>query len=300
MMKKCLTWIGRVLAILRAVAPQQKPVLSPRKRTGRLSMAWSACIISVSFAFFLASVTLGQDDDISVTVGVAWPWGDARSCDEWKNHPVYEPEGLSYALEFGKFDWAMCFIEYGIDVNTGGTRAPPLIGVVEALDLDVDRPRAVRVLEALLDYGADVNATDEYGSSALHALLEDRALKKVWGAAPHMTEDDTQHRLPAVLDMLEALLDYGADVNATLPDGRTALHHAVVLHPSLVRVLLDAGADVSMKTHVEGATPLHLAVRARADMTGGYEVVRLLLEAGANPSATDYNGVTPEELLKQR
>ena len=67
--------------------------------------------------------------------------------------------------------------------------------------------------------------------------------------------------------------------------GFTALHNAVGEdYPKLVKLLIDAGADVSA-TNDEGMTPLHIAQCASA--------VKALVAAGANVNARARGGMTP-------
>ena len=78
---------------------------------------------------------------------------------------------------------------------------------------------------------------------------------------------------------LRTLLAEGADVNATAPDGTTALHWAAHWSDAeAARLLVRAGADVDAANRY-GATPLWLAAeRAAAGVVG------VLLEAGADPN----------------
>jgi ankyrin repeat protein len=112
---------------------------------------------------------------------------------------------------------------------------------------------AVRLL---LDNGADPNVRNEAGASAL-----------MWAA------DD--------LEKTRLLLRRGADVNARSDDGRTALAIAASRFGSLavVRILLDAGADPSVKSpsYKGPLTPLREAAEV-----GDEAVVRLLIERGAD------------------
>jgi ankyrin repeat protein len=79
-------------------------------------------------------------------------------------------------------------------------------------------------------------------------------------------------------------------VTAWSPDGWTPLALAAFFAPaSTVRVLLDAGGDVSaVARNAMKVQPLHAAVAAR-----NVEAVRLLLERGADPNARQQIGYTP-------
>mmetsp|Transcript_26171 Transcript_26171/g.61715 ORF Transcript_26171/g.61715 Transcript_26171/m.61715 type:complete len:132 (-) Transcript_26171:303-698(-) len=78
--------------------------------------------------------------------------------------------------------------------------------------------------------------------------------------------------------MARALLEAGANPNATTDDGRTPLHRAANVKMS--RALLEAGANPNTADR-RGRTPLH-GFRAREA-----ENVRVLLNAGADPDRAD-------------
>ncbi len=87
---------------------------------------------------------------------------------------------------------------------------------------------------------------------------------------------------------IRSLLDQQADVNATQPDGATALAWAAQRDDvETVELLLQAGADVNAANEY-GTTPLWIAcTNANAGM------VEKLLLAGANPNAALQTGETP-------
>jgi ankyrin repeat protein len=87
---------------------------------------------------------------------------------------------------------------------------------------------------------------------------------------------------------IAALLDQKLDVNATQPDGMTALHWAVYQdNLDLTKRLLAAGASAKAENRY-GVTPLSLACT-----NGDGAMVELLLGAGADPNKALRGGETP-------
>lgn len=104
-------------------------------------------------------------------------------------------------------------------------------------------------------------------------------------------------------EIVALLLDYGADVNAAHKHGVTSLMVAALCgFPEIVDMLLDEGASVNASA--EGMTALHAAtivesrgsykgVKPTEDLGIRAEVVKLLLQRGANANVTGLKGITP-------
>lgn len=97
------------------------------------------------------------------------------------------------------------------------------------------------------------------------------------------------------VDVVRALLAAGTPVDVWDEGGHTPLY-AVANEcgsdagPDVVRVLVEAGADVNASSGVTRATPLHMAARR-----GHVAIAKALLECGAEVDARDRNGCTPLE-----
>lgn len=92
------------------------------------------------------------------------------------------------------------------------------------------------------------------------------------------------------------LLDAGADVNALDWQGNTPVALAAfAAQPKLVKLLLSRNADPNVDVAAAGGMPTLCAAVYGADAN----TVRLLLQAGANPSRTDAFGNTPQALAQR-
>ena len=119
---------------------------------------------------------------------------------------------------------------------------------------------------------------------------------------------------------VRVLLRYGAPVNATLPNGTTALHQAVAVnewgmyidtwsranaqtatslgHQGVIRLLLRHGAAVDARTGNARLTPLMVAAKFSGFISLG--VVRELLSCGADLDLVNGNGRNAEALARKR
>ena len=155
-----------------------------------------------------------------------------------------------------------------------------------------------------LESGFDVNTVDEYGATVLHRVVsrfqrqpeESRRSEEIvnllleFGANPNATNNKGQtplhliNRQPA--NVVRSLLEAGGDVNATDNLDKTPLHTSDWGSHEVGRILLEAGADINAIDKF-GQTPLHIVDRKEARRTD------FLLRAGADPNAIDNEGRTP-------
>src|SRR3569833_173720 len=136
---------------------------------------------------------------------------------------------------------------------------------------------------------ANLIALDDRGRNGLHlACLP--LLSETGSLIPNRNSKAKEIILSTIL-----LTSGTSLVNSRVLDsGNTPLHLAVTTrHPKLGSILLDHGASVDIRNY-QGRTPLHEAM----SMFPCVLIVKLLLEAGACPSATDLAGNTPCHLVK--
>lgn len=120
-------------------------------------------------------------------------------------------------------------------------------------------------------------------------LVEDtNAVNAVFEKRFTLLDFAAEHSSPKGIEILELLLDKGANVGARNHIGQTPLFCAVIYdNPEGVKMLIAKGAKVNVRQN-DGRTPLHWA----AD-NGYYDVVKVLIANQANRNAKDASGNTP-------
>ena len=197
---------------------------------------------------------------------------------------------LMWAAAGGHWEIVDLLIGAGADVNASSSgKFTPLMFAARTGDL--------KSAELLLDAGAKVNVATEDGLSPL--LIASASLDAITGSDYRLVVEESQHESLGAL-----LLDRGADVTQSDQYGMTALHYAVEMNkPSLLKALLKRGADPNAqltqglpfrrgdyvgREAYDGASPFWLAARL-----GNVEMMRELLDAGADPELRQAWGVTP-------
>ena len=179
---------------------------------------------------------------------------------------VSKNEGdLITAAEKGDLPRVKALISAGVDVNAKSSDEDGDTALIKACETGY--PEIVRTL---ISAKADVNAkSNETGETALIAIC-------TVGRAGFV-EVNTR------LEIARAIVDANADVSARDKIlGATALIRAY-WNANLTKMLLDSGADKNETNH-KGYTPLIIAAE-----NGSVEVVKQLLDAGAEVNAYEHN-----------
>ncbi|KAL3424923.1 ankyrin unc44 [Phlyctema vagabunda] len=242
---------------------------------------------------------------------------------------TYPTSTLGLAALNGNVDTCRLLVEYGADINGCHDDKPIIHGVFskkrEMVDfflekeadvdvkIDTDQMTSTpliaaaeindnKIAAALLENNATIDLALSSGKTALHYAADEgnpdmikllieagadtsiAAFDRGWGML---------HRNYDRVDCLKVLLDGGADVDATCIDG-TCLYLAAY-HGCLeeVKLLIARHANLELTSGTsnywdDGCTPLHAAAAL-----GFHEIVRALLDGGANANAKSPKGFSP-------
>lgn len=173
---------------------------------------------------------------------------------------------LQRAAIAGNLQLVMLLVQYGANMTA--------LSVNQFGDLPIHLAAAYgheNIVNWMLDNGVTVDVRNRLGATPLFSAVHNKRL-----------------------EIAHFLLDRGAAVNARVINGdnRTSLHEAAALGSvDLVQLLLDGGADINATTSDENQTPLHWA-----EKVGQQKTADLLIQNGADITVRDKNGKTPLEL----
>ena len=175
------------------------------------------------------------------------------------------PGGLSpllYAARDGRLESARILVAAGADVNAVDPNGiTPLLTAITNNHIDVAR--------FFVEHGAGVGVTDWYGRTPLWAAVETRNMD-----VDNATFENGVDRVP-VLELIKVLLDKGADPNTQTKET-----------PPIRRQMLRVTGSLSW-VDFTGQTPFLTAALA-----GDVDVMRLLLDYGADPYMETFAGTT--------
>jgi uncharacterized protein len=229
---------------------------------------------------------------------------------------------LETARSEERIDILMELLKYGINVNQrilDETKTTILIDLASRGSIDVIR--------ALVEAGADVNIVDDTGEFALYSAARN-GHEKVYSYLYPLTSSELRAEAEEILpkgliyrqrlndeftedfigaaamnrvnDVIEAIKK-GVNINAFGVDENTALYIAANWgYISLVRILVEAGANLELGREDDRKTPLMAAVNKLALAKSNFgspgmeknllEIIRFLLSAGADVNAKTTEG----------
>ncbi|KAF4852504.1 Ankyrin repeat and KH domain-containing protein 1 [Colletotrichum siamense] len=206
------------------------------------------------------------------------------------DRPVAGMTPLQQASSDGHDEIVRLLLEHGAGINLSGKHGNALSAAA--------KNRHMGTVQLLVDHNADVDAGGERFASALSAAA--------WGGntdiVQHLLDHDadvnaTGKSLASPLvsavtkghaDVVQLLLDSGADVTALNSAGcalMAAAQHSRIL---IAKLLLEQGANVQCR-HRGLEDTYHLNPLVIASGKGDLEVMKLLLEHGADPNAIRYH-----------
>lgn len=191
---------------------------------------------------------------------------DVRAKDQDQKHQKL----LELAIKSRNSDSLKVLIDAGFDVNQKySDQQTPLLTAAKSGNSTL--------VKLLLDAGATVNVKNNYDATPLHLAVESENV-----------------------DVCKLLINAYADINAENKYKDTPLIHAVYYENEVItKLLLDAGVDPNdskkfdrtsmvVSENNQYFTPLHLAATGTNS-----NILKLLINAGANLNAQDYYGNTP-------
>ena len=215
-------------------------------------------------------------------------------------------KSLRFVAEKGYLNRAKKLIERGADVNEKDKNGYQILHYAVLSD----NPKMIKLL---VDHGADVNAKANNGWTVLHSAVLNGNVEAIhaktrviFTTTPVIKGEGIY--LKGNLEVVQWLVEYGADVNAKDNDGCTVLHSAVENgNLDVINYLVKHGADINAKDYY-GRSILHYTA-SRVKMNNlllytslGFglakplkqheELIQWLVDRGQDINAKDNYGMT--------
>lgn len=176
--------------------------------------------------------------------------------------------------------------------------------------IDSDKKVTRKEIESLLVAGADTEVKSDKNRTILEKAVRDNNSAFV----TLLLEKGADANVDALLvvaannknnEIVKQLIKAGANVNKKDAQGFSPLYYAAYeKNVDMVRTLVSNGADVNSKTAV-GNTPLHVVLAKSSDTgskrnkdTSDAEIIKILLDNGADITITNQGRKTPFDLAK--
>jgi ankyrin repeat protein len=140
------------------------------------------------------------------------------------------------------------------------------------------------VAQMLIERTAAINVRDNKGRTPLHYAMHDDCMWG-WGRIKEESRDDIFH-------CVRLLLDGGASADLQNNNGSTPLHAAAAskISQEIVQLLIENSTNIDLRNN-KGQTALH-----KASQRGQPDIIRLMINHGADVDTPDNEGSTPLHL----
>ena len=162
----------------------------------------------------------------------------------------------------------------GANPNTRAFDGTPILIRSVEIYLESFSDFSKRIVELLLERGANINAQNENGKTALMLSIRDTGI--VDGFFSYFLKSS-----PRCIDVLTFLLDKGADLNIQDVNGNTALVYAVMYGSEhIVRLFMERHPDITIR-NTRGKTAFDVALMM------GYFAIAQLINPSFRPHSRD-------------